>query len=362
MKMRDWLASQAQEIRRRNDRQRLQMLQCYLEAYEARESDPDRAYAAFTQGRQMAERLNDPWWVLFYRKEQVDALLHFKRDYRHVLDLAMQCAMEVRKPANARYPGRIGVWDSLIAAYLGIDAEGYAQPIQQALNYLESEVPPEPDGDRYLLLARKRIFAREREQLQEAYNVCMTEMNLGAADTDQERALHFATFTCCEMCLIAGAAQQWQTLGQWAAAAEERARHVGHQCELSEALAWRSVAALQARDVENARRCYRTATATADRLQMPPKQGYYEALALYHEMQGDVENALGVRDAELEALANHGRLLYECRVRIKRCVLLARLGRLQALVLNAARETAQKLAQPAKYLQQLDQLAAGAGR
>src|SRR5262245_26030844 len=146
MSLGEWLGAQAQQFRETNNARGLQMMQCYLRAYENRERDPDAAFAAFTEGKRIAQELNEPWWALFYENERVEALIHFERDYRKVLDLAVPLVLEVRKPANAHFPGRTSVYDGLVAAYLGIDAEGYATEIQQAIDYLEREVPQEPDS------------------------------------------------------------------------------------------------------------------------------------------------------------------------------------------------------------------------
>jgi hypothetical protein len=360
MNLGEWLGAQARGFRERGDAERLRMMQCYVEAYQARETDPDRAFAAFTEGRRRAEQLGEPWWVLFYETERLEALLHFKRDYRAVLDLAVQAVLEVRKPANAQYPGRFGIWDCLVASYLGIDAEGYEQPIREALDHLEKEVPPVADGSRYLLLARQRILALELGRLQEAYDGCMRELDLAASDKDQSRAVHFATFTYCALCHLAGTVGDWKTLDEWSGTGEKLAREVGHECELSEVLAWQAVAARQLGDQERARRAFQAATGHMGRLQMPPKQPYYDALVQYHEWAGDLDRALAVRDAELKAITDKGRLLYECRVRLKRCVLLARLGRLREPDLVAAREAARKLRRPENYLAQVDRLAGAA--
>ena len=56
----------------------------------------------------------------------------------------MQAALEVRKPQYAAYDGRTGLFDNLIAAYLGIDPGGYADSVLQAMDYLDKEVPNEP--------------------------------------------------------------------------------------------------------------------------------------------------------------------------------------------------------------------------
>jgi hypothetical protein len=93
---------------------------------------------------------------------------------------------------------------------------------------------------------------------------------------------------------------------------------------------------------------------------MPPKRGYYDALADYHEQSGDLPGALAVRQAELASIVDRGRLLYECRVRIHRAALLARLGRLGRADLDACREAARKLRCPEKYLTAVDRLSGAA--
>lgn len=184
---------------------------------------------------------------------------------------------------------------------------------------------------------------------------CMSELELAGSDKDHSRAVHFATFTYCGLCQIAAAVGDWATLGQWSGTGEELARTVGHQCELSEALAWQAVAAQQNGEGDKAGRALQNAQSHIARLKMPPKQGYYDAVALYHQHAGDLERALGVRDSELQTIADHGRLLYECRVRIKRLHLLAQLDRLQEKDLAAAREAARQLRCPDKYLAEVEQ-------
>jgi hypothetical protein len=361
MKRSDWFGAEAQKFQAAGDPVGLRMLECNSAGFRTRETDPDASLASFAEGRRLAEQLGEPWWVLFFEKKRIEALIHFKRDYRQVLDLAVKAVLEVSKPTNLQCPERVGLYDCLVAAYLGIDAEGYEKPIREALATLDAEIPEEPDSDRYLLWDRRLLFALECGRLNEAYDAAMAELNLAASDANGGRAVHFATFVFCELCRLAGFVGDWKTLADWAGRAEELAREVGHECELSEALAWQGVAAQRQGDGETARRRHRTATAHAGRLQMPPKQGYFEALEAYHEGNDDPEQALAVRDAELKTITDKGRLLYETRVRIKRLGLLQRLGRLTAGDAEAARGAARKLKQPDKYLRQIDEWSVAAG-
>lgn len=357
MHLGDWLATQIDLFRAQNDQQRLRMASCCSEGYEARESDPDLAYALFAEGRRLAELLDEPWWVLFYRNELVEALLHFKRDFRDVLEMAVGCALEVRKPTNQSFPGRFATWDSLIAAYIGIDAEGYAPRIREAIDHLDREVTREHDGSRYLLMARERIFALERNDLDAAFKSCMSELDLCSSDRTQSRAIHFGAFIFCSLCHIAGLQDQIDRLAEWANVAEELAKANGHLCEQSEAVAWQAVVAQQSGDIALAKRLCRNAVTLAARIKMPPKRGYFDALTGYHLLRDDLEGALAIRDAELASITQRGRLLYETRVRINRCQLLSQLGRLTPDEISQTQQAARKLRQPAPYLQALENLA-----
>jgi hypothetical protein len=361
MDMNEWLGSQARGFREEQNPLGLRMMECYLRAYEARESDPDLAFSSYTEGKHIAGQLGDPWWVLFYESHRIEALLHFKRDYRNVLDMVVQCVADLRKPTNAAYPGRWSVWDNLIAAYLGIDPVGYEAELRQAMDYLDKEIPAEPESSRYLLLARKRIFEVECDRPREAYEACMRELDLCASDKEQSQAIHFAVFTYCSLCAIAALARDWDTLASWSSTAEELARIKGHHCELSEALAWQAVAAHQQGDKEKAHKAYLNASTHMSRLKMPPKRGYYDALSTYHLHRGDLPAALAVRDGELKMVAGWGRLLYETRVHVQRAWLLAGMGQLQEGDLATARAAAGKLRKPESYLKEIDEIAAGPG-
>jgi hypothetical protein len=353
MNLNDWLASQARDIADSGDADRLRMLGCYSRAFKLRETDPDGAFAAFTEGRQLAQRLDEPWWALYYEKYRIDALIHFKRDYRQTIDMAVQLVLDLNKPGNAGYPGRVPCWDSLLAAYLGVDAEGYAEPIQEAIDTLEKEVPDCPDSERYLLTARKVVFALEQERYQDAYKHCMAELKLAADDDKQSRGAHYAAFVFCELCQVGATIENWPQVARWAKAGEELSQAVGHQCERAEASAWQAVAAWHAGNRTEAARILQGAIATTRSLGMPPNRGYYEALITYHLAARDLESALRVREDELSTTQNRGRLLYECRLHVERCRLLSALRRLRPADLDAARAAAGKLRKPQRYLDQL---------
>src|SRR5262249_40568670 len=154
--------------------------------------DPDRSLELCEEGRRQAQALNEPWWVLFFDHWKSTALMHWKRDFRTILDHTVRLALEVRKPHFEQHPLRLTVFDDLVSAYLGIDPEGHAAAIQQALDYLETEVPNEPDSNRYLLHARQRRFALDHGKLDEAWELSQKELALADQDSEGHRSRHFS--------------------------------------------------------------------------------------------------------------------------------------------------------------------------
>lgn len=354
----DWFDEYERAAWQAGDGERIHLARFHRLAYRFRESDPDHALELLAEGRRLAERLDEPWWELFYRQYHVHALLHFKADYRDVLDLAVRNTLDLRRPVFATFPRRLMVHGDLISAYLGIDPAGYADVIQQALDYLDAEAPPEGD-DRYLLLGAQRQFAMELGRLDLAERYTGRSLELAAADPDIGRARHFLVFTYGEMCAIAARRGDDRTLGQAAEAGEEMARQVGHQVELAGFRLWRALVARRRGAEEAAQRLYRSAAARLRHLRMPPDASYRDAECAFHEAGGELEQALIVRDREREQVRDRGRLAYECDCEVKRCRLLRRLGRLRAVDLAAARAAAGRLRRPAEVLAAIERLERG---
>jgi hypothetical protein len=358
----DWFFECVSEFRAAGDEERLRMADLHDQGFALQETDPDRALAAFTEGRQLAERLGESWWALFYDVWRVIALLGYKNDFRSVLDLAVHCALEVRKPHYAGHPWRFAAYNNLIAAYVGIDAEGYAEQIQQALAYLEAELPPEPNDDRYVMLGEKRHFFMATDRFAEAHQVAMTHLSLIDADDDPSNVGWYSVSVNADLCWLSWRLGDWEAVAGYAAATEEVARRV-HQSEseLAEALLWQAVLARRGGDEETAKRRHRAATARMGRLRRPASDEYFDALVLYHELGENLGLALKVRDRELQTVAGTGQLAYECQAHLKRCRLLARMGRLTDADLQAARAAARTLRKPGKPLAQIERIASGEG-
>jgi hypothetical protein len=357
----DWFDEFEWEAQRAGDTERMRLGELHREAYRFRETDPDHAIALYEEGRLLAERLAEPWWALYYAQQGVHARLHFKQDYRDVLDRAVRNTLEVRKPAYAGFPRRLLIHGDLVSAYLGIDPVGHAAAITQALDYLDREVP-ETGDERYLVLGSKRQFAIDQDLLDEAEILSRRSLALAAEDPERGRAQHFLVFTYGAMCEVAWRRRDFAALGESAHAGEEVTRLVGHQVELAGFFMWQALLERRAGREEHALVLYRQASGRIARLGMPPDSAYRDAECAFHEQAGRLDLALAVRNADLEHLRDRGRLFLESSAHVKRCALLARLSRLTAADLEAARSATSRLRFPERALEELARIERGEGR
>jgi hypothetical protein len=353
MSDRDWFDDYEQEALRKGDRERLLLGYLHWQAYQFRETDPDTTLTLLEQGRALASRLGEPWWVLFYQQQRVHALLHFKQDYREVLDLAIANVMEVRKPAFARFPRANMIHSDLVSAYRGIDPVGYDDTITQALDYLDSQIG-ELNSERYLLLGARRQQALYCGRLEEARHYAQATLVLAEKDPDVGRANHFSVFAQGGICEVAFLQGQWDILREAVVVGEELAARVGHQVELAGFRLWHALVCYRDGERVRARSLHRQAVGQLARLRMPPDYSYRDAECCFHEMTGHPERALRVRDAELASIRDRGRFFYEAELQVKRCELLVRLGKLTANDEEMTRQAIARLRQPARLLQRLE--------
>ncbi|MBY0229363.1 MAG: hypothetical protein K2W96_08805, partial [Gemmataceae bacterium] len=277
---------------------------------------------------------------------------YYLDDYREVVERAVRLTLEARKPAYDGFPLRFGIWCNLVAAYLCVDARGYAAPIREALAYLAGIVPDE-GGEAYLLQARRHWFAYELGDFDEAEREALAELAMCDADPDRQTAAHHEADTHKALCWISFRKGDWARLAAHAATGEELARGLGYRYELALFLMWRAASARRAGDLHAGKRFRRQAVATMERLGQPPGESWFDALASFHEEAGELEEAWQVREQELARCAGRGQLSYEASIRLKRVKLLRRLGRETAEEERAARAAIARLREPSWHLAQL---------
>lgn len=351
----DWIHQYEMDARQARDPVRLQMTRLHALAYDHRQTNPDRMLEILEDGRRTAQRLEEPWWVAFFDHWKLETLIYYKDDYRDVVDLAVRLTLELRKPLYEQFPLRFGVWCNLVAAYLCVDPRGHEKAIREAIAYLTTAASPE-GSDRYLLQARRHWFAYELGEYAEARGLALDELAMADADDDRHTAHHHEVDTYKALCWIAFRQQDWAALREYAGSGEERARSVQYRYELSLFFLWQALWARREGLEDEAKRLCRQGTAQMARLGQPPGESYYDALAAFHELAGDLEAAWEVRERELATTVGKGQLAYEAQVRLKRVRLLRGRGQPTAAEATEARAAIGKLRVPAWYEAELGRI------
>jgi hypothetical protein len=353
-----WIQEFEIHARARGDAERVRLAQLHGEAYAHRQNDPDRMMGLLEEGRRLAVRLHEPWWVLFYDHWKLETLIYYKDDYREVIDLAVKTTLELRKPIYEGYPLRFGIHCNLVAAYLCVDPRGHEEAIREAIDYLQTQVPPE-GGDRYLLQARRHWFAYEMGRLEEAHVLALEELAMTDSDPDRHTAKHHEVDTWKALCWIAFRRGDWTSLASSAVTGEDRARAICYRYELALFLMWQALVSRRDRREEQAKRLARQATGQMSRLGQPPGESWYDALASYHELGENTQAAWDVRQRELDTTLGKGQLAYECLVRLKRVRLLKRMDKPIDQEVAAVHQAAAKLRAPRWYLGELARVLEG---
>ena len=238
----DWIIAFNNEAEAKGDRDRLRLMQIHENASRFAKTDPDVMLGLLAEGKALAQQLDEPWWVLFFDHWRLQALLHFKYDYREVMDLAVQATLEVRKPQYAELPQRVCLHEDLIYAYVGTDPEGHAERIGQALDYMGRQVGPDLDC-RFCVQGCRAQFALQRGRLDEAQAAALQMLAMTDAEPSRSTADHYALDAYADLCAVAFERGDWEALAEWAAAGEETARRRDKQLELAKFLAWRALLA-----------------------------------------------------------------------------------------------------------------------
>jgi len=353
----EWIRDFRHQAEKIGDRDRLRLTEFHPRAYYTfGEADPDQALALYEQGRNLALRLNEPGWVLFFDDWRVSTLLWFKRDYRNVLDLAVRNALEARRPEHEHVPLRFIVRRNLICAYQLIDPLGYADRIKAALDELEADFEMVGE-EKYLVQDCRMWLDFELGDLDSAQERALRVLTWAEKDAEDFDAAHYAIYACTLLCQVAWQRRDDASIRLWAEAGQELITGTDHKMERCEFSLWQALVARREGREKEARSLCRVAQTQAGRLGMPPSRGYFDPLCAYHLAGDQPERALETRRRERALIAGRGQLADECRNQVEICRLLAQMNLPLQAELQRAYECAARLRAPARYLTDLQAIA-----
>ena len=353
-----WFEEYEAEVYAQGDMERIRLLQFHRDAFDVRETDPDRTLALFAEGRRQALALGEPWWVMLYQHWEVHGTLYYNRDYHDVLDRAVRNALEVRKPKFAGFPQRVWIYNDLVNIYLNLDPRGYAVEIEQALSQAEGELTPEMDNSPYLLRCSRFNAASNQNRWDDALAIALRTHAIAQADPNRWTADHFLINNFLFLCHVGHQLKQWSEVAAWAAAGEELARQRDYPRAVAVLLMWRAACAMRNGDKEAASRFQRTAASRMGRLKTPLTDDYYDALCTYHELTGNPERSMRLRDQQLQESIERGMIFREFEARLARLRLLREMGQPLEQDLSEARAATNKFRRPDLYLPDIDRLLA----
>ncbi len=351
MDIHEWIGEYARRAIEARDRERYDLVVICGEALPRVARDPDQALHLLEQGHALAQRLEESWWTRFFEHWMIQALLFRKRNVQAALPLARAAVAATTAPEYEEFPQRICLREDLIFSFLGRDPRGHSREIEQAVEYMQAEIAPDCPCI-HCLQEIRTAYPLALGRWDEAEQAALNAVKMAWPASDY----HHVLGAYAALCQIAAERQDWAKLAHWAGMGETFVgRDVGMDSVL-ELLMWQAVATLRHGDSPAASEQYKRARQHARAYRALPSAGYFDALFAYH--QSDLRRALAVCDLELRPLAGNGQAARECLIRLRRCRLLAALGRPVSEESAQIRALAQMLADPQLVLSDLAGLCA----
>jgi hypothetical protein len=340
------------------DTERLKLAELHDEAFRYRETDPEHQFELFTRGRDEAQRLNEPWWVLFFERWRLSTLTADLHDFARALPLAMELMVRFNKPDAQAHPERVDILISVLYTYLQIDPIGYRDELERGFAYLDNQISRGPVTERFVLDFRRAEYLSETERWQEAFE--QAHRSLALADRSGDFTLRnwhgaWSLFQLCEICHALG------RLDDLAAHAQDMADRSewSDECVRTKASAcfWLAVAQRARGDQRAASRSFRRGTHYLKNLETRDEI-CADPMAKYYELGADFKAAVGVRDREVDVVTKKGMLHRSSRVQIERCRLLKRAAEITPADISNARQAIAKMRVPDWYLEKLGRIGA----
>jgi hypothetical protein len=306
------------------------------------ESDPAAAITILDAAIARAANANDLWWKLFLEHWKLQMLLNKKRDFSAALDCAARATLEVRGSQFDAFPQRICLHEDLISSYGGLDPQGYAPLIQNALNYMESQIAPGMECEMCHIALRAEFYRSTGHP--EALDLAWEYLERA------ERKNHefYGAQACLQLCHSlaeiegVGAREQMTEILALGRDLLVRAKYTEGTHEI---LMWSALVARWNGEPE-APRAYQRAREARARYGAAARPGYYYAGVLFHEADGNLERAIQLLDEELQEIEGGSEFWREANRRLKKCELLKEMGLSWHTEGERVRQVAQKLNKP----------------
>jgi len=343
-----WIHEFQMNALREGDMRRLKLIDYQMQAWEHFETNPEQSLQILYEAHDLAEQLHEPCWMLYYNSWLGECLNLYLINFKEGLQHAMKTVVEIRKPEYEKCAMLCRGYRIVIESYIYSDPVGYADKIRELIAYTDNDIPI--DYDTYCILKK-----RESEL---EFALGHLEPAIQAAQAylkrSSEQLVTFHMAYAYEMLVhyafLQGDIATGQTLIK---ACEAMARENQRRSLVAIAQAWRALFSLMQDQKDDAQALYQMATSNMSQLGMAVSLSYYEAVSSYNEKLGDPEQALAIRNQQLEAVSGRGGYYLETEVLLKKARLLGRMEQDTASTIAQAKQIAEQLVVPQHLLDKL---------
>jgi hypothetical protein len=344
-----WIQEFQQNAMSNGDMRRLQLIDYQMRAWEHFETNPEKSLHILYEAHDLAEELQEPCWMLYYDGWLGECLNLYLTNFKDGLQHAMKTVVEIRKPEYENCTMLCRGYRIVIESYIYSDPVGYADKIRELITYTDKEIPI--DYDTYCILKKREselefALGRLEPAIQSAQDYLrrsseqMVTFHMAYA---YEMLVHYV--------FLEGDIATGKTLIN---ACEAMARENQRRSLVAIAQAWRALFSLMDAESEEADSLYQQATSNMSQLGMSVSLSYYEAVSSYNEKKGDVQQALVIREQQLEAVSGRGGYYLETEILLKKARLLGRMGQDTTGAIMQARQISENLVQPQHFLDKLE--------
>lgn len=322
--------------------------QMFMQAMQQRYTNPQATVKLLQQVSALAREEYDPHEALFIDHWLLQTLINVIEDYNQALDLAVQTAVEARKPIYRSQMERVCVHEDLISTYMGIDPIGYAKMVEDAMAYMERETTPTVECY-YCQLGLRSSF----EMNFGATEKCETAVMRYYSETQSYDRHHHGT-SHLDVCWLFYQRGEWEKLLPYTLKGIEVIDD-NEQLQGTVAALWaaRALALRKLGRESEADAAFQRAKTKAALMQIPLSRQFYDMLCDFHLEVGEVDEAITLRERQLMDVINKGQPYWESMIRLSYAQLLKQSGQSFDEQTRAIRALATQLKKPEVVLDPL---------
>jgi len=330
----------------------LRAMDLHNEGWRNRERDPQHTLTLWNESKILAQVAGNTWLALYYGYWCCEALTFYLDNIRDGLDESVKLVVEANKPEYRHCPVLGRVYRMVIDAYSLTDVLGYEENIREMLTFIEASSPVDVDTHS-LLVAHHLVLATESGDLKGAYEWANKYLEVSEHSDFRKTTAHLT------MCQLHHLREQYAPALAYAQTAELAAQRSRRVASRAVAFAWQALLLHEMGKPDEAHLLYQRATSVRAGLGTKPSGTYYDVLSKYHELRGEIEPALQLRQRAVDGVSGTGQLYGECKARLLYACLLGRLGQPIDAALASVREAAQRLIAPQKFQPKIEMVERG---